>query len=223
MLLPPAATQERQRSFWATVDEVAPEVARALREIALPPYLAAVAAGGHGEDPAEADAWVPVLVAILDWGERVSLTDYWHRSVAWATLHLMAADPEINSFAIPAGQARGSYPFVFEDSGWDVARETREEAKERMQAAFQGHLSGYLDGIEGEFRARGWVPPRPTRAKRGRYMEWLVRWQCQGWTKQRIAEEYGADKREVDREVKRVADELELRLRRGKPGRPGRG
>lgn len=87
-------------------------------------------------------------------------------------------------------------PFSFSDLGWIITNETRKAFVARAKAQFDSHLAAYVRRVERQAEEAGWKKT-PAIRKSGkdsdsfRHFEWLVRWQCQGWTTTQIAKKYG--------------------------------
>jgi len=85
--------------------------------------------------------------------------------------------------------------FSFSDFGWRIANETRKAFVQRVRAEFNSNLAGYVRRVERRAEDAGWTKTPEIRKSRKdsdpfRHFEWLVRWQCQGWTSTEIAKEY---------------------------------
>ena len=111
--------------------------------------------------------------------------------------------------------------FAFEHKGWDLIKITRAGAEQKLRAAFEEALSGYLDRMESLAATRGLVP---VPQKRGtEHFEWLVRYQVQGRSFQAIARDACRDRKTVADAVRETAALLQLSLRPpGQPGRPSK-
>lgn len=84
---------------------------------------------------------------------------------------------------------------------WYPGEETKGEAKRRLMRMLEDALEQYLDDMEKTVQAEGWLTTPGKRNRHGDpllHFEWLVRYQVQRWTCERIAEEYGGEKQELD-------------------------
>lgn len=80
---------------------------------------------------------------------------------------------------------------------------------ERIVGAFRDYLRKEFDGIV------------PARHKQEEHFEWLVRYQIQGWSHERIRREYNVSRENVRKRIPEVASLIRLTLRAPKgPGRP---
>ena len=101
-------------------------------------------------------------------------------------------------------------PFSFSDFGWIITNETKKAFVARTKAHFNSHLTGYVTRLKRRAEEAGWKKT-PAIRKSGkhpdsfRHFEWLVRWQCQGWTTTQIAKKYGLGNPRKAKSAKRSA------------------
>jgi hypothetical protein len=223
----PWSTFWKRTEFARTMERVAPEVLDTLRADVLP-YYDRLVTEVDGEDMIAQDlAFGDALAHLIDWAFKFGLAQPWCYRAAWGTLSHMRKNSKFAWFTAPLPAGWEIIPFRLELPGWNVGAELRAKAKARIRnevlSSLDKALEDHLDACEANMLAHGWTRPRKVRRRGGKipaHMEWFVRWQCQGWTKARIADEYRADRREVTREIKRLSRELYLMERKGKAGRP---
>jgi hypothetical protein len=116
---------------------------------------------------------------------------------------------------------RDEMRFSFEHEGWMPSRQTWKDAAAELRRAFEEQVGEYRERLERLAIERG-LEKAPV--KRGsdpaRHLEWLVRWQCQRWTKREIADTYHATPAAVTDGIECAAQLVGVTLRKGKPGRP---
>jgi hypothetical protein len=163
----------------------------------------------------------PLRAALNAWADRIHLNVEWVLDAALETLYVWYTKgvPSTLSWSYWFGNILVSRPvFQFTHPGWWVTQQTRDEAAEAIRSAFEVELNAYLHRIKAAAIARGM---RRTSRKRGtRHFEWLVRYQCQGWSQGRIAKHYHAGGKTVADGIADIADRIGLQLR--PPGRAGR-
>jgi len=227
---------EARGQVLAVIERVAPEVLRALRDEVLPSY----AARAHLSLPSTPIVLLPagLRAALEAWANRLGFKaqdwlleqalqtlEVWHRCpflleepLEWAVY------PGASYWAPVSPQERR---LVFQDPGWNPAEETWAAAEKRIRQAFEQHLKAYRERIERRARERGFKRPAEKRARSGPedlHFEWLVRHQVQGWTCERIAEEYGGADQAVspvaiDRAIRETARLIGLRITPHRKGR----
>jgi hypothetical protein len=107
--------------------------------------------------------------------------------------------------------------YVFKSRGWNPAVETRREAELRIRQ----DLRGYLDRQEATVRGHGW---EPTPEKRNpAHLEWFVRYQVEGLSIQKLANQYPRSGRPPNRisvrgAIRDVEERIGWPLRRRLPG-----
>jgi hypothetical protein len=145
-----------------------------------------------------------LLASLEAWTERHSLNADWVRNMVLRTLFhwtgrnvVVQGQPLQFSAPTPAKNSlMAELPFSFSDYGWRITDETRNAFVARVTAEFNSHLAGYVRRVESRAEEAGWKRT-PQIRKSGkdsdafRHFEWLVRWQCQGWTTTKIARQYG--------------------------------
>ena len=227
--------KEGQRLFLWQVSKDVPEVLESLRDRVLPHFPKApsiyedVRWEGPAELPTDAAKWEREIIA---WAEQFHLAEPWVLDAACLTMagwHRFGYSPKWWPIceAKKAGPVR---PMCFEHAGWEMPWEDRQEAEDRIKAAFSDALEQYLNEMETE--ARGWIET-PEKREFHKHLEMLVRWQCQKWTYRRIAEKYGYGEMKTDQGDKRhtgisgvskaldsTAKLIGLSRRQGKQGRP---
>jgi hypothetical protein len=160
------------------------------------------------------------LLTVLEaWIERHSLDAEWVRNMAFRTLfHWTGRNVVVQGrplrFMAPVSATNSQMievPFSFSDFGWRTANETRKAFVQRVRAEFNSNLAGYVRRVERRAVDAGWTKT-PEIRKSGkdsdpfRHFEWLVRWQCQGWTTTKIAKEYGLGNARKAKSTKRSAE-----------------
>jgi len=130
----------------------------------------------------------------------------------------------------------------FDDFGWEMTRYTKRTAEKKIRAKFDNFLKGYFGRLEERAEARGYqrTPElRPSKENQNplRHIEWFFRWQIQGWSYRQIAEKYRIGKSvrtqrqgrlrnehtgntAIRDALKKAAEQLGVRLRKGRSGRP---
>ncbi|MGH7650980.1 MAG: hypothetical protein ACREMS_03970, partial [Gemmatimonadaceae bacterium] len=137
------------------------------------------------------------------WIAKWHLNADWIRSTALATLFNWTGrviDGKQLRFGVaPYSAADPLKPdeqfFSFSDYGWRITSETKSAFMARVRAEFEEILGGYVTRIENRVEKEGWKnTPEIRKTEKDpdpfRHFEWLVRSQCQGWTKAKIAREY---------------------------------
>lgn len=168
--------------------------------------------------------------AVLTWSRRYHLNAEWCLERALQTLrawHRLPADSRLRSewdheavtifLPVSVDQRR----FTFTHPGWELTTDnvTRAELERVVRAAFEAHLSDYLDSMETLAHAAGME--RTPQKRRLDHFDWLVYYQVERWSHQEIAEEAGVDRTTVRDGLKTTAREIGLRLRPvGRAGRP---
>lgn len=145
---------------------------------------------------------VPLANALHDWSDRFKLVDEWCLKVALHTLNEWTRwpnllDREPGRFRLPSyGEAvpEGPPPPEFRLPDWDPTLETWAAYETRARSRFDAALRDYRDAARGWADALGLERAPTKNAPRGldltAHFTWLVRFQCQGWGHQRLAEEY---------------------------------
>jgi hypothetical protein len=147
--------------------------------------------------------FAPLLAALEAWVHRQNLNADWVRNMVLRTLfhwtgNVVAQGQRLQFVApIPVRNAvMTKIPFSISDYGWRITEETRTTFIARITVKFDSYLAGYLSRVESRAEEGGWTrTPQIRKSEKGsdvfRHFEWLVRWQCQGWTTTAIAKEYG--------------------------------
>lgn len=95
---------------------------------------------------------------------------------------------------------------------WDVHFETKEAARERILADLARRVDEYLDRTAEAATNAGLMKTKDLRQPL--HFEWLVRYQVQGWSQDRIALEYDVGKDTVNKALHDKAKALGIELRR---------
>jgi hypothetical protein len=98
---------------------------------------------------------------------------------------------------------------IFKNYGWNPFEEQRSDAVERLTGEFKEYLQKYLDKMEDACRRRN-IPPVPADFRRKPQVdrhrfEWLIRFHVQGWSKSKIAQTYGVDRKAVQVSIAKEA------------------
>ena len=227
----PTPTADGRRFFLEAL-KVAPAVLESLKEELLPLYEEAV-------DPGPVATWEgpPVLTGedselerrLVDWSRRYHLNETWILGSALLTLRLWSRSVKTGCFAVPveAGSRSEFAPFRFERLAWIPRLVTRKRYTTHAQKAFKKELRAYLESIESEVRALGWKPTPQKRLEKAlqsrplQHSEWLVQYQCAGWSESEIGKHYKAGQRTVSDALTRTSHLIGLTLRPPlKGGRP---
>lgn len=211
--LTPSAAIPARREFFRAIERVAPEVVSSLAQEVFPLYSAACEAGRTVVTREQMVGKSPELKALREaldkWAENWGLRAAWCLDYAIFFLHFWRVLPRT------VGQVRalpGGGPFKFplkeihpdldrDELGqrdeipeppafdeWEPWLETREAYLERAKAA----LERYCDQVQAAYEQAGWQEGVEKRARSGTplvHFEWLVRYQVQRRTCERIAEE----------------------------------
>jgi hypothetical protein len=145
-----------------------------------------------------------LLAALEGWIERHNLNAEWVRDMVLRTLFhwtgkIVVVQGQRLQFTAPISgpnSKMAEVPFSFSESGWRITDETRATFFARITAEFDSYLAGYMSRVESRAEEAGWTRATQIRkSEKGadvfRHFEWLVRWQCQGWTTTEIANQYG--------------------------------
>ncbi len=115
-----------------------------------------------------------------------------------------------NTHFVP--EPRGFHPDI-----WNFSFQSDEQYEEESVAAFKRHIRKYLDQQIAELKARGYrLYRRPLDYSQ---LQWLVRWNCQRWSKKDIAHTYNTSVRTVENTFQKFK-RLGLPVREGERGRP---
>ncbi|NPV52636.1 MAG: hypothetical protein HPY71_03830 [Firmicutes bacterium] len=232
---PEGQKAEAQSFFLIAVERLAPEVLKALAEEVYPCY--------QGEDMryvpdslrAALDAWMQKFHIKADWIleqalDTMSLWRQYPPVLKWEPLEwgIIALGPA-EWYPVPKEEQR----LIFHSDGWHIDIETRGQARDRLMSEFKAYLEEYLNYVEAIAGGRGWTRTfekrgRSARGKPDLHFEWLVRHQVQGWTCERIAEEYGGEDQWLDpasvwQGIRETAELIGLRLRTLPKGRKRKG
>ena len=160
-----------------------------------------------------------LLAALEAWIERHSLDADWVRNMVLQTLfHWTGRNVVVQGqslrFMAPISANNSEMieqPFSFSDFGWRITNETRKGFVERVTEEFNSYLKGYVHRTKRRAEEAGWMKtPEIRKSEKNsdpfRHFEWLVRWQCQGWTTTKIAKEYGLGNARKAKSTKRSAE-----------------
>ena len=165
------------------------------------------------EDPALKDRlvmWATKFHIYEDWVLKSALGTLAFWSLGASSLTWIHPAP-LQSSALTDDERR----FAFEHPGWYPELLTQEQAEANIRLVFDASLRLYFERIEALAKDRG-LKRTPTKRSRSgqsalRHFEWLVRWQVQGWTQQRIANEADLeDVKTVAAGIKAAADAIGL-------------
>jgi hypothetical protein len=219
---------EARLIFIRTLNTKAPQVAQALFDQVLPVY--------RKDYPENKPSWRRSLnikpdseTALIDWMDRFYLNEKWMRDCALGTLRMWADNPKMKNRELiidPYSAEWNPEQFV---TTWQPLEETITKAKERIE----DELDRYLAHIEKLAEKQGWKKNKQLRQKMTgdflHHFEWLVMYQVEGLSYPEIAEKYmslNPDKplteNTVNKGVVRVSDEIGLKRRKGRPGRPSK-
>lgn len=194
-----------RRIFLTRVERIAPEVLTSLRSDVLPLFAQWAAATAEHAECGQALSWwrqgafdalglltdwpgLPELAAALDrWARRWHLADRWLLAITRKTLDQWHHIPELRRFAgdgtalwmheLPIQPLR---PFLLTVETWQAFEQRATEWIRLNREAAPRYAAEH--GLE----------PSPEKRTKdpGLHFEWLARYQCQGWTFQRIANHY---------------------------------
>jgi len=165
----------------------------------------------------------PFNDALRTWSDQFHLADEWCAQVALHTLNDWARSShpvrEPLRFRLPSfGGAvpEDPTPPDFRLPEWSPTFETWAEVEERARAAFENALKQYREAGRAWAGGLGLEAAPTMKAPKdldlSAHFEWLVRWQVQGWTQPRIANEYkrrfGQDPAWKERDPKSIASAL---------------
>ncbi len=173
-----------------------------------------------------------------DWCRHVALkTLYeWHEPPDKGLLALLQAGPlPPEPMGQPRGWAQAAIPlvspirdeemrFTFAHRGWQPMHYTRDVAEQAIRAAFDAHLTRYLDRLECLAKERGLKPTPEKRALT--HFDWLALYQVKGWRPAKIADWYheinekGAEVSAIRMALQETARLIGLPLRPSRRGRP---
>jgi hypothetical protein len=153
----------------------------------------------------------------------------WILEVTYRTLTAWMVEPEtcgVLEWVWPHSPecCSGQHYLTFAAPEWDVCRETKAEASDRILAALKGQVTRYLEEREQRARQEG-MAQRP-RTWTPHHFEWLVRFQVQGWSHNQIATAHDCTRQTIPPALNQVANLMvgpkwKQWLRPpGKPGRP---
>ena len=234
----PLPVVEGRRAFLNCLWKAAPEVPQSLRETALPAYREELVALGDDVDwkrvryrPADsATPQTRLDVALSQWARTWHLSDEWCLEIAAYTLGFWLRYPTGPLlFVTPEDSVQAPPPEFHFDAAWGIRWESEEGFVTFAQERFEKELGEYVERVKQDAKVRGCVDA-PEKREFAKHLEMLVRWQCQGWTSRRIAQEYGYGKMTNSKKhtgisgVRKALDEtatfIGLTKRRGTPGRP---
>ncbi len=173
----------------------------------------------------------PEMSALRDrlstWSSHWNLTDDWALDSAIRTLRSMEAksrrrasvDIDGELVLLPPWVVAGAriVPFTFERRGWIPQKQQWIAYQAETREEFEHQLKKYRDDWASWLEASGpWRPGlkrSPEKRTRGgddafRHSDWLVRFQVQGWTHERIAKEYDRAYDDAVRKTNTVADAI---------------
>ncbi|PHO06651.1 hypothetical protein BFT35_10340 [Thermoanaerobacterium thermosaccharolyticum] len=105
---------------------------------------------------------------------------------------------------------------------WDPRKETWDEFEKKIDELYTQYKEIYKKEIEDFFKDNDYIPGK------GKYedshFEWFVRYQVQGWSKEKIAREYHVTRQSVTNAIDEIGDLVGLKPRpTSKGGRPKKG
>jgi hypothetical protein len=202
--------------FLAKIEQLAPKVLVDLAESVRPAYeqlrstieeaelLSLNSEALRKRAESDRNEFATLLKSLDEWLEGQHLNADWVRDTALATLFgwtgRVIQGHQLRFGSPPYSAVNPLRPdellFSFSDYGWTVTNETRNRFVARVRAEFESTLAGYISRIEDRLEEQGWKKtPEIRKAENDsdsfRHFEWLVRWQCQGWTTTQIAKKYG--------------------------------
>lgn len=169
-----------------------------------------------------------VEALLLEWGMSFHLADDWIldqalRTVnAWARGENVAWVNPLRDWAIRGDTLK--QPLHIPVSRWDPRRESLKDAHARMLEECRNFLRQYLEEAWRYEGSGSQLPASDDGLMKTNleHFEWLVRWQVNGWTYSEIAKHYFVEVGTVKTELKRTAEVVGIRRRRGAPGRPAK-
>jgi hypothetical protein len=216
-------------------EALGPQMLASLETDVLPSFRGYVDESGHGrhkdhgfEEPfvdglstsAQTSPSAARLQQSLEaWSRKWHLPARGFQVIALQTMHAWLHQAEVagrtwhyQPWCFPPPGSQPPRPRRFDEvtfpvGDWDLERETRGEAKERMRREFEEDLDRYLDRKEGVELSDGLMSR--TRVKAEEHFEWFIRFQVNGERFAQLAEAVGVDRRAVAREIDEVGEILD--------------
>jgi hypothetical protein len=231
-------TRQAQSFFFKKLRQIVPEVVEDLRGEPYELYLNFQYEYENAlvfNDLFVQPCFEPLLCRLKEWAGR------WHLEADWCLLQAWYAfiwwesaldDPENYDAnlheaddwtAYSASYERSANPdeqvFKFEYRTPDLSFRTIKDIKEEVREAFERELNEHLERLAALAKQRGFID---IPVKRGDdHFVWLIQFQVQGWSMQKIANEYGAGRKTVEEGINAVAALIQLSRRDPLPsGRP---
>lgn len=105
---------------------------------------------------------------------------------------------------------------------WDPREETWDEFEEKIDGLYERYKEAYRKRTEEFFKQNGYVKGKEK--YEDSHFEWFVRYQVQGWSKEKIAREYHVTRQSVTNAINEIGDLVGLKPRpASKGGRPKKG
>ncbi|MDI3501693.1 MAG: hypothetical protein PWP22_1464 [Thermoanaerobacter sp.] len=122
-----------------------------------------------------------------------------------------------------------TYEMLYRDKDWEIFRymplawdprfKTWEEFEEQIDFLFKHYKKAYKKRTEEFFRRSGYILGKEKQEVK--HFEWFVRYQIQGWSKEKIAKEYYVSRQNVTQAINDISDLIGLKPRPvSKGGRP---
>lgn len=105
---------------------------------------------------------------------------------------------------------------------WDPREETWDEFEKKIDELYKHYKEAYRKRTEEFFKKNGYVKGKEK--YEDSHFEWFVRYQVQGWSKEKIAREYHVTRQSVTNAIDEIGDLVGLKPRpTSKGGRPKKG
>ncbi|MFI5168080.1 MAG: hypothetical protein ACHQQS_15845 [Thermoanaerobaculales bacterium] len=231
--------------FLERIATQAPDVLEGLRKSVLPLYQEAatkergprphlsppgVALRGYWKqiDAAKYPLTHKLVTALEAWADGHELRDDWllrialHTVASWLAASWAGHEPPVGFESPPFGAHWfRTIPFTFRYPAWNPTHDPWPAYNEALRKALDRAIHAYRDRSEAEPRKRG-LRPAPEKREIDRHLDWLVKFQVEGKSYNKIAKDPGApDVRTVQRAVTDTARlvGLTLRTKRKRPRR----
>jgi hypothetical protein len=164
----------------------------------------------------------------LKWAKGWNLSDAWILDAVFRTLAVLVTHPSFEGFRPPHffDLAERAPPFTFQHSGWQPHWKSRASFLGELREDFELAARKYMKAREEEATRRGFEPAPMKKAQLGanalQHFEWLVRFQVEGWTHERIKDEYGRSRSSVTTAIRETANLIGLTRRKQITRRPAK-